>query len=555
MIEKILQALACGDVICACSVAVERGRGLTHCPAHEDPTPSLNVELGDDGKVLLHCHGGCEQKAVVQALRDKGLWERRLAKLSRSTASAPAGTKVAEYEYTDADGNPLFYVERYDPKDFRQRRADGARHDVSDVWTLYHLPEVIAGVAAKQTIFIAEGEKDADALTTIGVIATTAPGGAGKWRETYAEHFIGANVVVCQDRDEVNPRTGRREGEHHARAVAQSLSVAARSVKILEFPGRGKDAADWVAGGGSIIALNVLVDDLPQWESGDKVIWTPRDLANEYRELMRKRKAGDEASIGWPTGFRSLDRELVYSPGDMWLIAAATGIGKSTFLQSLESRAKVPTIFFSVEMSRQQLLDRAMAASVGVNSWKLRRGNLDSDEYAQVMREIDELEKTEDHMLVDNAGLTTASLESILRIARVRFGIRIAYLDYIQRLADRGESEYARVTAISNAVSRIARQTGVCIVSAVQVSRKGDRDNGDPPRKSELRDSGYLEQDAAVILALGRVEGATETRVAIRKNRLGIDGIEVKLEFDLVHSRFLEISEARIGTAPVASET
>jgi replicative DNA helicase len=344
--------------------------------------------------------------------------------------------------------------------------------------------------------------------------------------------------VIIADKDE--------PGRKHAKDVAQKLSVAARSIRILEMPGAAKDVSDWVAAGGSLLALEVLVDDLPEFEASEKVIWTPRDLARDFREVTAKRQAGDEAYTGWPLGFRSLDRELRYTPGDMWLIAAGTGVGKSTLLQELERRATVPTIFFSVEMSRQQLMDRTIAANAGVDSWKVRRGALGHDDLEKVMAEVDDYERREDHLLVENAGLTTATLESILRIARVRFGVRIAYLDYIQKMSGRGDSEYSRVTTISNDVARIARQTDVNIVAAVQVNREAK--DGEPPRKRDLGDSGYLEKNAATILSIGRTEGSTDMKIVIRKSRSGIEGFSADFVFDALHSRILEKSEARVGS-------
>lgn len=509
------------------------------------------MQTGDDDSVLFKCHAGCAQDAVIAALTEKGLWGVSEKRIQTSDTGLPlyADSKVvATYDYRDREGNVVFRVTRYLPKDFRQSRPDGKGGWIKNLdgvtRVLYRLPEVIAAVERKETVFIVEGEKDADNLSAIGLCATTSSGGAGKWDDRYATDLVGANVVLAGDRDDA--------GRAHIKDVAQSLSIAARSVRILDLPGTSKDISDWLAAGGSKLALESMVDDLPEWESSEKVIWTPRDLARDFREVTNKRQAGDKEFIGFPVGFKSLDKDLVYSPGDMWLIAAATGVGKSTLLQELERRATVPTIFFSVEMSRQQLMDRTIAANAGIDSWKVRRGQLDAGELASVMAEVDDYERREDHLLVENAGLTTAALESILRIARVRFGVRIAFLDYIQRLADKGDSEYARVTAISNAVARIARQTGVCIVAAAQVNR--DAKDGQPPRSRDLRDSGYLEQDAAVILAIGRAEDSTDFKIIVRKSRSGVQGFPVDLVFDAEHSRILEKSEARSRKARPAKD-
>lgn len=533
MIDRILAALADG---CAdCAQTLRRGKGKVHCPLHDDRTPSLDIQASDNGTPLLFCHSCRNSDGIIAELRARDLWSK--------PASVPtaAPREVARYHYQNPDGSHAYDIIRSEPKTFRASRTIPEAERV-----IYHLPEVLAAVAAKQVVHVVEGEKDADALRSIGLIATCNPFGAGKFLDRYAEPLIRANVVVWADKDDA--------GRKHATDVAQKVSVAARSVKIIESP-VGKDAADAVEAGATALAIEVLVDDTPEWESSERVIYTSKHLADEYREILVKRKAGDPEYIGWPMGFKALDREMVYSPGDLVLLAGNSGVGKSTLLASLERRATVPTMYFSVEMSRTQLMNRRVSAATGIDSWKIRRGALSNDEYAQVMAELDRIEQDDQRALVDNPSLTTAQLESILRIARVRFNVRVAYVDHVGRLTDKdGESGYERTTNIAKALARIARSTGTAIVAAVQVNRKGDRLSGEPPFKSEMRDSGVLEEEAAIVLALGRAEGATATKLAVRKNRHGIDGFTVDLVFDMLHSQFLEQSEARLDRVDARME-
>src|SRR6516165_10140645 len=106
---------------------------------------------------------------------------------------------VKTYDYRDEAGELLFQVVRFEPKDFRQRRPDG---NGGWIWKLgdtrrvpYLLPELLEAVASERLIFIAEGEKAVDALIKLGVIASCSPHGAGKWRQEYASHFKGADIV------------------------------------------------------------------------------------------------------------------------------------------------------------------------------------------------------------------------------------------------------------------------------------------------------------------------------------------------------------------------
>ncbi|MBE3597758.1 MAG: DUF927 domain-containing protein [Limnochordaceae bacterium] len=195
---------------------------------------------------------GCSQEAVIAALRERKLW--------------PAARKdkrqiVATYDYTDADGRLIFQVVRYEPKGFAQRRPDGRGGWIWDLKgiepVLYRLPEVRAAVQAGQRVYVVEGEKDANSLRALGLVATTAPMGAGKWRKEYAEALRGAHAVILPDKDE--------PGRKHAQQVARSLHGVAASVKVLELPGDGKDVSDWLAAGGTREELERLANEAPEW--------------------------------------------------------------------------------------------------------------------------------------------------------------------------------------------------------------------------------------------------------------------------------------------------
>ncbi len=224
---------------------------MVTCPAHEDRTPSLHVSEGDDGRVLLHCHAGCETGDVLAA---DGLDFPDL--FPDGGEGGNARSEVAAYSYTDEHGELLFQCVRYVPKDFKQRQPNGRG---GWAWNLkgvrrvlYRLPEVVAAVQDGQTIYVAEGEKDVHALVRAGVAATCSPMGAGKWRHEYAEVLRGASVVVVADQD--------AEGHKHAQQVAISLRGVAASVEIVAST-EGKDAAAHL-GAGKTVHEFVPLDDL-----------------------------------------------------------------------------------------------------------------------------------------------------------------------------------------------------------------------------------------------------------------------------------------------------
>ena len=214
------------------------GQWAALCPSHQDRIPSLSVGAGNEGRVLLNCHVGC---AIDEILGTLGLSK---PDLFASPNGGGRSEQAVEYIYLGRDGKPVMKVVKKPGKRFSQARPDG-----EDGWlwnlqgvdrVLYRLPEVLAAVAAGERIYIAEGEKDVHALEGAGVVATTNPGGAGKWRSEYSEALAGADVVVIADRDE--------PGRRHAEEVAKSLTQRGCAVRIVQAA-EGKDAHDHLAAG------------------------------------------------------------------------------------------------------------------------------------------------------------------------------------------------------------------------------------------------------------------------------------------------------------------
>ena len=557
----IIAKQSCGRGNCPCVASVRRGQGLTHCPSHADPSPSLNVTPSDAAGALVRCHAGCSQDAVVGALKELGVWPEShprpippRPKPAQAVHDEPTQEKriVAAYDYRDGD-NVLFQVVRFEPKGFAQRRPDGkggwiwGLGDVKPV--LYRLPELRIAVKANERIWVVEGEKDADSGATLGLAITSSPMGAGKWRDEYAQEFVGTNVVVVADKDDPHPITGKRPGADHARQVAESLDMAAKTIRILELPGDGvKDLSDWLRSNPPDPALlDEIADATPEWRSPHTArLLTASDRATRYWDILEGRKSGDENIVGWPTGISYLEDVVAYFPSDSWLIVSATAVGKTAMLltlqKSLDDRG-VPSMFATLEQPWEQLMDRQMAAMTEIDSWRIRRGELEEADF-QALSEALGRYMVLPSIVIDEPSLTTARLETYLRIAKMKYGTKVVFVDYAQRLRDKdGDSEYLRVSRISNNLARIARELRVCIVSAAQINRRGAQaKDGIPPELDEIRDSGYLEQDASVVLAIGRKEGAVEAKLAVRKNRHGPAGITIDLAFDGKHVRFLELA-------------
>lgn len=240
------------DALMAAGCDPRGGQRITaKCPAHADKNPSLSVARGTEQAVVFRCHAGCEPDAVIAALRLE--WS-DLIDDDDEPYERPQRRIEAVYRYVDERGAPLFEVVRFDPKDFRQRRADGT-------WTMagvrrvpYKLATVIAAVAAGQTVYVCEGEKDVHAVEQAGAVATTNPGGALKWLDDYDRFFKGADVVIVGDDDPT--------GHRHVIDVERHLKPVAKSVKVMLPVAGAKDVAEHLGRG-------LGLDDLRPFVAGE----------------------------------------------------------------------------------------------------------------------------------------------------------------------------------------------------------------------------------------------------------------------------------------------
>ena len=228
------------------------------CPAHGDRNPSLHVRAAAEGQPLAICRSqGCSFRDICRTIGyqphgdEDDLW-------------TPRGPAVAVYAYRNEYGELLYEVCRTADKQFPARRPDatsgsGWRWNLDGVErVLYRLPEVMAAIEAEETIYVTEGEKDADALAELGLTATCNPGGAGKWQDAYSGVLHGMDVVVVCDADEA--------GRAHARQVVDSLRGHAATAEALA-PLEGKDVFDHLAAGHTIEQL--VPAQLPDPPAGD----------------------------------------------------------------------------------------------------------------------------------------------------------------------------------------------------------------------------------------------------------------------------------------------
>jgi hypothetical protein len=227
------------------------GHWASLCPAHDDEHHSFSIGLGARGQLMVKCQAphGCSFDKVCAALQ------------LRPGEFFPKGsgmadvkhTYVTHYEYRDEKGVLLYHVVRWNPKHFTQRRPNPAydpqkpRTDANAEF-IYKLPELLASLKEKpdRYVFVLEGEKDVETAFSAGLLATTNPGGALKWKDEYSQFLRGANVVVVPDNDPAKPDLGFSPGKKHALEVADKAHRAgARSVRVVQLPGVPEDGSDF----------------------------------------------------------------------------------------------------------------------------------------------------------------------------------------------------------------------------------------------------------------------------------------------------------------------
>ena len=284
------------------------GQWVASCPVpghgkgNGDKNPSLSIDINEQGVPLFHCHGGCSQEDVFHTIRAMHLLpelEERPDPLA-NIKPIPRNILEQEWQYQDEDRTTVFVKQRFKigetGKTYRLYKvdADGRRHSsLADARIVpYNLPQLLDAKTAGRNIFLVEGEKAADAITSIGMIATTAHTGAGSWPEAITEYFAGAQVIILPDND--------TPGWQYAHKAAAAILPIAKSVKVVDLglQGQGDDAYEFLAEGGSKDKLVALVKAASIITSVDQVTMperlnpiinevqtatpSPQDIAKEF---------------------------------------------------------------------------------------------------------------------------------------------------------------------------------------------------------------------------------------------------------------------------------
>src|SRR3989338_2586870 len=259
---------------------------------------------------------------------------------------------------------------------------------------------------------------------------------------------------------------------------------------------------------------------------------------------------------GVPTGFKGLDAKLSgLQPSDLIILAARPSMGKTTFALNIALNAavkgKVPVGFFSMEQSREQIVDRLLCAQAMVDAWKLRTGNLSEDDFPAIGIAMGTLAEAP-IFIDDSPTLTPIEIRTRARRLQAENKLGLIIVDYLQLLEGRrsGRGEINRVqevSDISRSLKALARELDVPVLAVSQLSRNVEGREKKIPQLSDLRESGSIEQDADVVMFMYRddyydkdTERKGITDILIRKHRNGPIG-EVELHFKAEQARFYDL--------------
>ena len=258
---------------------------------------------------------------------------------------------------------------------------------------------------------------------------------------------------------------------------------------------------------------------------------------------------------GISTGFKDLDHITSgLQPSDLVLVAARPSMGKTAFTLNMASYIGLHNLgtvaFFSLEMSKEQLMQRMLCSEGGIDAQRLRTGQLEDEEWTRLVETANRLNSAPIY-IDDTAGITVMEMRSKARRLKAEHGLSVIFIDYLQlmqgRASKNSDNRQQEISEISRSLKALARELSVPVIALSQLSRSVESRQVKRPMLSDLRESGSLEQDADIVMFLYRedyydkdTEAKNITEVIIAKHRNGpVDTI--KLFFQKEFTKFRDL--------------
>ena len=469
--------------------AKPNGRGwVARCPAHDDRTPSLSIDQGDDGRALLHCHAGCTHDAIAATL---GITKRELFTDAGESAAPPPraprlfatakegvkgyrttlGQEAARWIYRDAAGQPVGMVMRWNREDGSKtirplwRIGENWQQTYPPQRPIYALDRLEADRAGR--VFVTEGEKCAEMIATLGLLATTSPGGANGAERANWEPLAGREVVILPDADEA----GRKYAET-VRARLAELDPPAR-VAVVALPDLedGEDAVEFVGRvhGGSLEAAREAIQGL----AATALAGAPRKriTLSELLADPKLRRKPETIASGWEPFDRAQPFEAIERGAKVVLSAPPGGYKTATMLRMARGFAEHGhrVAWLAAEMQPRALVRRMLCQAAGLGQAALLSDAMPPDHARRFAEAEARL-----HALEGRIEFTTAPI-GFEELDRAAEGADVVFVDYLQLLRH-PEASVRGHERIEDAMARIAeasQRTGAAFILAAAQGRDG----------------------------------------------------------------------------------
>lgn len=264
-------------------------------------------------------------------------------------------------------------------------------------------------------------------------------------------------------------------------------------------------------------------------------------LAESFDRLDELHKQA-EGLRGVPTGFKDLDDTLAgMQKSNLLILAARPGIGKTSLAlniaQNVAVKYKRPVGFFSLEMSKEELVDRLLVAQADIDAWRLKTGKLTEDDFTKLSNAMGELAEAPLY-IDDTPALSILEMRTKARRLQVEVGIDLLVVDYLQLARSRFlENRVQEVSEISQGLKNLARELKIPVLAISQLSRAVEQRGTRKPQLADLRESGSIEQDADVVMFIWREDEdkAENINLDVAKHRNGpLKSIELFFKGDRI---------------------
>lgn len=337
------------------------------------------------------------------------------------------------------------------------------------------------------------------------------------------------------------------------KAILRKLILAGDTIKGLGYR-EGDEVDDLVD------KAEKTLFEVSQTYMTDKFVHIKDVLADTYEKLAELHDSEDKEKYrGLPTGFHSIDNLLSgLQPSDLIVLAARPSMGKTALALNIAQNVakKGHSVgIISLEMSKEQLVERMFCSLLSVDSWKLRAGKLTDDDFSKIGSIMDEMNSMK-IFIDDSIGNSIAELKAKARRLKMENGLDFLIIDYLQLMSSGSSgimqaNRVQEISEISRSLKGLARDLQIPIMALSQLSRAVELRPTKIPQLSDLRESGAIEQDADVVLMMYREDYYEEdtdkkgvTDIYIRKHRNGPIG-HIELAFKKEQMKFLDIEKKR----------